>query len=251
MKTVTPDPFFLEGNEVGILMIHGFTGSPAELRPVAEEFHAQGWTVYAPLLPGHGTTPAEMNTMRYTDWQQAVNEALDRLKQQCTTVVVAGQSMGGVLALDLAERRGAELSGVIAYAPALISLDRLAFLVPVARYFLKFSPKGPHDFVDTSALDRLWDYDVNPVLAAHELFTLTRQVRRKLQRITSPILVMHSQKDKIIDPRSSQIVYDQVASAQKELAFVDQCGHVLTLDVQWREVAQRSVEFVRRYAISA
>lgn len=249
MKNVTPDPFWLEGGDVGVLMIHGFTGSPSELRPVAETMHAQGWTVYAPLLPGHGTTTAEMNRMRFADWQNAVDQALHKLKQRCSTVFLAGQSMGGLLVLDAAARHGSDIDGVIAYAPALISRDRLGFLVPLAKYFLKTSAKGPHDFVDASALERLWCYEVNPVPAAHELFKLATQVRLNLARIACPLLVIHSRKDKSIDPRSSQIVHDGVSSTHKDLVFVDKSGHVLTLDVQWPEVAQHSVDFVRRHLV--
>ncbi|MEZ4836684.1 MAG: alpha/beta hydrolase [Caldilineaceae bacterium] len=136
---------------------------------------------------------------------------------------------------------------MIVYAPALISLDRLGFLVPVAKYFVKTTPKGPDDFVDKSALARLWSYEVNPLSAAHELFRLTALVRRNLSRITLPVLAMHSYGDRMIDYRSSQIVHDEIASAEKELIFLEGCGHVLTLDVQWPAVAQHSVDFVQRH----
>ncbi|MBI1296440.1 alpha/beta fold hydrolase [bacterium] len=245
---VTPDPFWLEGGEVGVLMIHGFTGSPSELRPVAEALHGQGWTVFAPLLPGHGTHVSEMNQCRFSHWTAAVDAALDELKGRCSSVVVAGQSMGALLVLDLAARRGDEIAGVIAYASALIPTDRLSFMVPLIKHFIKTMPKGPNDFVDKRAVDRLWDYDVNPIPAAHELFKLAAQVRSELGQIRTPLLLLHSRDDRVIDARSSQIVYDQVAASQKELFFLEGCGHVLTLDVHWPGVAQRSIDFVRQVA---
>lgn len=247
---VTPDPFWLEGGEVGILMIHGFTGSPSELRPVAEELHGQGWSVCAPLLPGHGTYVEEMNRCRFGQWTAAVDAALDELKSRCASIVVAGQSMGALLVLDLAARRGDEIAGVIGYAPALLPTDRFGFLVPLLKHFIKTMPKGPNDFVDKGALERLWDYEANPLPAAHELFKLAAQVRGELTQIGVPILLMHSHDDRVIDARSSQLVYDQVASAQKDLFFLEGCGHVLTLDVHWPVVAQRSIEFVRQVARS-
>jgi carboxylesterase len=247
--TVTPDPFWLVGGDIGVLMIHGFTGSPSELRPVAEELHAQGWTVFAPLLPGHGTHVSEMNQCRFSHWSAAVDAALDELKGCCSSVVVAGQSMGALLVLDLAARRGDEIAGAIAYAPALIPTDRFSFMVPLIKHFIKTMPKGPNDFVDKRAVDRLWDYDVNPVPAAHELFKLAAQVRGELGQIRAPLLLIHSHDDRVIHARSSRIVYDQVASTQKDLSFLEGCGHVLTLDVHWPRVAQRSIDFVRRVVV--
>ena len=119
----TPAPFTLSGGDVGVLLIHGFTGSPAEMRPLGRFLHGRGLTVAAPLLPGHGTTPADLNRCRWQDWLACAEIALAELQAQCRAVFVAGLSLGALLTLTLAGQHR-DLAGIIAYSPAILVKDR-------------------------------------------------------------------------------------------------------------------------------
>ncbi len=107
-----PSPFFLEGGSIGVLLIHGFTGSPPEMRLVGDYLHQRGFTVSGPLLPGHGTTVEDMNRCQWTDWTNHVEKALADLQARCETVFVGGLSMGSLLTLYLAAHHP-ELHGAI------------------------------------------------------------------------------------------------------------------------------------------
>lgn len=246
MNQPTPDPIFLTGGPVGVLMLHGLTGSPSELRPVAEALHTQGWTVSAPLLAGHGTIPADLNKTRWQDWLATAESAFADLQQKCDVVFVAGQSMGGLLALNLAMRHDSEIAGTVVYAPAVILRDKTCRLAPIAKYFVKETPKGPDDFLDKQAMARLWSYAVNPVPAVHELLKLIGQTKRILPQVTCPLLILHSIRDQIIDSASAQFVYKGTGSTDKQIFMLDNSGHVITLDVQWEIVADRTKMFIHQ-----
>jgi carboxylesterase len=247
MHSPTPDPIFLPGGPVGVLMIHGFTGSPSELRPVADALHAQEYTVSAPLLAGHGTIPADLNKTRWQDWLATAELALADLQKTCETIFVAGQSMGGLLTLNLAMHHDHEITGAIVYSPAVILRDKTSRLAPIAKYFVKETPKGPDDFVDKRAVPRLWDYAVNPIPAVHELLKLMKQTRRILPQVTCPLLILHSTRDQIVDPASAQLVYDKAGSTDKEILILENSGHVITLDAQWETVAEQTKMFILRH----
>ncbi|HHH42379.1 MAG TPA: alpha/beta fold hydrolase [Chloroflexi bacterium] len=239
-----PSPFFLEGGPVGVLLIHGFTGSPPEMRLIGDTLHERGFTVSGPLLPGHGTTVQEMNRCRWTDWTGHVEQALADLQDRCETVFVGGLSMGSLLTLYLAAHHP-ELAGAILYSPAVIVADRLIYLTPVLKYLIPTQPKsGESDLTDPQADLRLWSYDENPVFAAHELLKLIRRVRRLLPRVTCPLLILHSTRDQAIHPRSARYTYERVGSKDKELVTLHNSGHCITVDTEWEDVAERTYRFI-------
>ena len=240
-----PSPFSLPGGKTGVLLIHGYTGSPTEMRWVAESLHARGLTVAAPLLPGHGATPEAMNRCRWTDWAGHVENALADLRSRCDRVFVAGLSMGSLLTLHLALRHP-ELPGLILYSPAVWVKSRLIYLSPLARYFVAARPKsGESDLVDPKADLQLWCYDVDPVGAAAELLQLMLHVRRSLRRVTCPALIIYSPGDLSIHPQSAQRTFQRLGSADKELVMLERSGHCITVDVNWQLVADKTYEFIR------
>lgn len=243
-----PSGFFLEGSSTGILLIHGFTGSPPEMRLVGDYLHQRGLTVSAPLLPGHGTTPAEMNRCRWRDWTACVEQALTDLEARCQTVFVGGLSMGALLTLYLAVHRP-EIRGIILYAPAVLIADRLIAFSGVAKYFIPYRPKsGPSDLTDPEAESRIWSYEVWPAFAAHELWKLNRYVRRHLSRVKCPTLIINSTGDTAIRPESAQYTLDRVGATDKELFTLHNSGHVLTVDSEWETVAEKSYQFIRAHS---
>ena len=242
-----PSPFLLEGGPVGVLLIHGFTGSPPEMRLVGDYLHERGCTVSGPLLPGHGTTAEDMNRCRWTEWTAHVERALAELQARCEAVFVGGLSMGSVLTLYLAAHHP-ELPGVVAYSPAVWPADRLIYLTPVLKYAIREKQKSDDsDLADPEADLRLWSYEENPAFAAHELLKLVRRVRRLLPRVTCPVLVIHSIRDTAIHPDSARRTYERVGAAAKELVTLHDSGHCLTVDSEWERVAAKTYAFIQAH----
>lgn len=169
-----PDPFDFSGGSTGVLLIHGFTGSAAEFRPMGEYLADKGYTVVGPLLPGHGTTWQDMARRKWQAWAEAVEQAYGSLKNRCRKVFVGGGSMGGLLTLYLAARHAtsAEIAGIIPMAPALFLADGRAGLAWLLKYFVQFKPYDPardgDDLTDPEARQRyLWSYMGTPVAATN------------------------------------------------------------------------------------
>jgi carboxylesterase len=243
-----PSSFYLPGGPLGVLLIHGFTGAPTEMRLLGEDLHSRGMTVSAPLLPGHGTTAAEMNRSRWRDWAGCVEQALVELRSRCAPVFVGGLSMGTLLTLYLAEQH-ADLPGAMLYSPALKVADRKLALAPLAKYLVASQPKGVNadqDLTDPSAAQHLWSYEENPVAAAAELLALRRHVQRRLALVACPLLIVHSTRDPAIHPDSAQAVYDGVSApaADKTLLTLHNSGHVLLVDSEWQFVAGQTARFI-------
>lgn len=245
---LSPAAFTLPAGPVGVLLIHGFTGSPPEMRPIGDYLHARGLTVAAPLLPGHGTTVEETNRCRWPDWAAHVDGALAELQAQCAQVFVGGLSMGALLTLYLAQRHP-EIGGIMLYAPALIAADRLIWLTPLLKHVMPLRAKsGESDLTDPEAHLRLWGYEEQPVRAAHELLKLQLHVRRRLPRVTSPALIVASTLDTAIHPRSAPVVYERIGTADKELVWLNNSGHCLTVDSEWETAAERTHQFILRHS---
>jgi carboxylesterase len=229
-----------------VLLIHGFTGSPPEMRLVGDYLNERGLTVYAPLLPGHGTTVAEMNRCRWRDWADHAGQALADLRSRCEMVFVAGLSMGSLLTIYLAARR--DPAGAVLYSPAVKVANPLIHVASVLKYMIPSPPKsGSSDYTDPEAEERTWSYEKNPSFAAHELLKLIRRVRPLLPDMTCPLLVIHSTGDQVIAPDSARYTYERAGSADKELVTLHNSGHVITVDSEWETVAERTYAFVRTH----
>jgi carboxylesterase len=240
------DAFFWRAGKIGALVIHGFTATTAEVRLLGEYLHARGYTVAAPLLPGHGTTPAEMNRCTWRDWARAVNDAYAQLSAQCERVFVCGESMGALLTLFLASEHP-EIVGMVCYAPALITarMWQARALAPFIAY-VKKPVRRPSD------ADARWKgYTVNPLRAVVQLNELQRQVRRRLPRIQQPILVIQGRLDEAIDPRSGQVLLDEIGSRDKELRWLKHSTHCVILDREWERAAEWTYAFMQRLTDTA
>ena len=244
--TLDPGPFFFEGGPVGCLLIHGFTGAPTEVRPVGEYLHRKGLTVSGPLLAGHGTSPEELNRVRWQDWVASAEKALLALRARCEVVFVGGLSMGALVTMHLAARYP-DLAGIILYSPAWKVAQRFMFLLPLARYVVKQWPKEPEgetDLTDPEAPLRLWHYDTNPTHGAYELMKLQRVVRREARRIRVPAIIFYSTRDSAIHPTSAQRTFAALGSRDKELVTLHNSGHCLTVDSERETVWARTFGFM-------
>ncbi len=247
MTRLAPSAFSLEGGSIGVLLIHGFTGAPPEMRRVGDYLHERGFTISAPLLPGHGTTVEEMNRCQWTDWTNHVEKSLTDLQARCETVFVGGLSMGAVLALYLAAHHP-ELPGVIIYSPATWLTNRLIYLSPILKYVIPKRYKSPKSDLTAPDADlHIWSYEEYPIFAAHELLKLLFRTRRLLPQMTRPLLTIHSTLDQSIHPHSARLTCQRVGSADKELITFHNSGHAITVDSEWEAVAEKTHEFIRAY----
>jgi carboxylesterase len=247
---LNPSPFLLAGGPVGVLLIHGFTGAPPEMRLLGDSLHAQGMTVSGPLLPGHGTSVDDLNSCRWTDWLEHADNALADLRARCETVFVAGLSMGSLLTLQLAALH-LDVAGVVVYSPALKIGEWRLYLSPVFKYLFPKWPKssGSDSFLtDPQAHLRVWSYEEYPVFAAHELLKLTGKTRHLLAQVTCPSLVIHSALDHATPPASAHYTFDRIGSVHKEIVTLQNSGHALTVDSEWAYVAGKSYQFFQQYS---
>ncbi|MFW6136074.1 MAG: alpha/beta hydrolase [Chloroflexota bacterium] len=247
-----PSPFLLEGGSTGVLLIHGFTGSPPEMRLLGDYLHEQGFTVLAPLLPGHGTSVDDMNECEWTDWTGAAEEAFQDLRSRCETVFVGGLSMGSLLTIYLAALH--HLPGAMLYSPAVKAANPLLPLAPVLKRVIRQKAKSSEtDYTDPEAEQRTWSYDAFPSFAAHELLKLMRNARELLPQVTCPLLVIHSTGDMMITPDSAELAYERAGSPEreKELVTLHNSGHVITVDTEWRTVAERTHGFIQAHLPAA
>ena len=139
---LNPIPFFMSGGSIGVLLVHGFTGAPPEMRPLGDYLAARGHTVSGVLLAGHGTTPHDLAVCRWQDWYASVETAFEELRVSCESVFVAGLSLGGLLTAHLGAQRDGRVAGLILMAPALIAADKRIRWVPLLKHFKRFVPAG-------------------------------------------------------------------------------------------------------------
>jgi carboxylesterase len=238
-----PSAFLFEGSDVGVLLIHGFTGSPAEMRPIGRYLNERGLTVLAPLLPGHGTQVEDLNQVQWTDWTAAAEEALAELQQSCQQTFVAGLSMGGLLTLYLASRHP-ELPGIVTYAAALDITDWRRHFAPIVKRLFKTVSKPEEHWADPEAEQLLWSYDVYPVGGATQVFALRDEVKASLAQITCPALITYSTSDPTVTVEAAQTILASIASEDKDALNLVECGHVMTLDAGWQTLADRTYHFI-------
>lgn len=243
-----PSPFVLHGGPIGCLLLHGFTGSPAEMRPLGEFLNAQGIAVNAPLLAGHGSTPQDLNRVTWQDWTHSAEQALAALSASCSTVFLAGLSMGALIACHLAAEYPT-CAGLILYAPALRVRNRWLPLAPLARHIIGQFPAGESsDLVDPEAASRLWHYPTYPVGGAAQLYALQRHVRRVLPKIEMPTLVFVSTCDGSVLPQSAQLVCKQIGASDCALVTLHNSGHCMLVDAERDAISARTYGFVIAHA---
>ncbi len=240
------EPFSHDGGNVGVLLCHGFTGSPQSLRPWAEALAAAGHTVRLPLLPGHGTRWEDLNRARWQDWYATVSAALDELVERCATVVVGGLSMGGALALRLAEQRGSQVSGLVLVNPAVSSEDSRLRVLPVLQLLLPSIP-GIGSDINKPGVTEL-AYTRTPLRALHSMTRLWSGVVTDLPRVTQPLLLFRSPQDHVVPASSSALVLRQVSSADVTEVLAEDSFHVATLDNDAELIVAMSLAFIERVA---
>ncbi|MFV0130296.1 alpha/beta hydrolase [Streptomyces sp. HMX112] len=240
------EPYRHEGGEVGVLLCHGFTGSPQSLRPWARYLAGRGLTVSLPLLPGHGTRWQDMQVTSSQDWYAEVDRELRGLRERCSRVFVFGLSMGGALALRLAARHGDAVTGVALVNPANKVHGLAAHALPVLRHLVP-ATRGLADDIARGGVTEL-GYDRVPLHAAYSLRQFFRVVDGELPQVTQPVLLMRSPQDHVVPPADSARVLSRVSSTDVREVLLEQSYHVATLDHDAERIFEESHAFITRLA---
>ncbi len=240
------EPFNHVGSGPGALLCHGFTGSPQSLRPWAEYLAEAGLSVSLPRLPGHGTTWQDMARTRWEDWYAEVDRAFDELRAHADEIFVMGLSMGGCLALRLAELRGSAVGGLVLVNPSLTADTRLLMLAPALKFVLP-SLKGIGSDIKKEQVREV-SYDRTPVKAVDSLRGLWRVTQAQLGDVTQPVLAYHSTDDHVVGPASLALLRAALPARQLEVRELSNSYHVATLDNDGPAIFAGSLEFVRTHS---
>ena len=240
------EPFFHSGGNTGVLLCHGFTGTPASLRPWADTLAAAGLTVSLPRLPGHGTTWQDMAHTRWEDWYAEVDRAYEGLRGHADEIFLMGLSMGACLALRMAELRGDGVAGLVLVNPSLAADTKLFLLAPVLRLVVP-SLKGVGSDIKKEGASEL-SYDRVPVRAAATLPALWKLTQQQLGEVTQPVLVYLSTIDHVVGPASMRVLRAALPAAQLTVRECADSYHVATLDNDAGQIFDGSLEFVRAHS---
>lgn len=244
------EPFAHEGGPIGAVLCHGFTGNPTSMRPWAQYLAAEGLSVIAPRLPGHGTSWPELNKTRWPDWYAELERAFVTLRSRCTTVFAAGLSMGATLTLRLAEQHppasDQPVDGIICVNASLTTERKDAKLLPLLSKVVP-SIKGVGGDVKKPGVAES-AYPRTPLKAAYSLQQLWRLTRADLGRVTQPALIFRSRVDHVVEPISGRILLEQIGSSDVAERVLEDSFHVATLDNDAPRIFAESLGWMRARA---
>jgi len=241
----TAEPFFIPGGNTGCLLVHGFTGTPKEMRMLGDALAQEGYSVLAPRLFGHATIPQDMSRARFNDWIACVEDGLNLLKGCTDRQVVMGLSMGGVLALIAAARFDC-CAAVTFSAPCALPHDPRAWLLPlIGRLNLRINKNEPDWRNPAAALDHK-DYPFYPSRAIIELDRLIKVMQHELGNIHVPVMLVQSRTDEGIPSESLETLYNLLPAIDKTRLWVDNSGHVIIREPEREKIFSSVGEFLKR-----
>ena len=245
MSPIIPgaEPMSAEGGPVGVLVLHGFTGNPQSVRPLAEAFAGAGYAVEMPLLSGHGTCVEDMLDTTWADWSADAEAAYQRLLSRTDTVVVAGLSMGGSLTLWLAADHP-ELPGIICINPATRAAQEVQdFIATLVENGDEVMDGLGSDVADPDSPESA--YPQTPLRPLLSMFAAATDTQSKLPDITCPLLLFTSPQDHIVPPGDSDYL-ESMVSGPVERVSCDRSYHVATIDYDKDLIIERSLDFIAR-----
>ncbi len=235
------EPLSVDGGPHGALVLHGFTGNPQSMRPLATALAGAGYSVEMPLLPGHGTAVEDMVPTRWSDWWGATDAAYRELAARCDRVVVVGLSMGGTLSCRLAIEHP-EVAGLALVNPLVVPPDQ-AFRDAAAQLLasgVEVAPGIGSDIAKDGVAESA--YAGSPIRAALSLFAAAEEVASRVAEIHCPVLLFTSREDHVVAPPSGDLL-ERSVSGPIERIWLERSYHVATLDWDADEIEARVLAF--------
>jgi carboxylesterase len=234
------ESFLIKGNNVGLLLSHGFMGTPQSVKYLGEKFSELGYTVYAPRLKGHGTHYKDMEKSTHIDWFSDLEIGYKFLKEHCSTIFIIGQSMGGTLALWLANKHK-DIKGLVLINAAL-SVPNYEQLIGKSspRYLVETAPdiklKGVHEIT----------YNKVPIQSIHELQVLMKKTPEIIPNITNSILCFKSAEDHVVPPENTDYILEHIGSVEKEAVTLNDSFHVASMDHDKDKIINRTHNYIQK-----
>lgn len=229
--------------KIGILLVHGFTGSPAAMRPWAEFFGARGYTVRVPRLPGHGREWQELNKVAWTDWTDRVVIELEELEKTCDKVFIFALSMGGGTTLHVAAHHGDRVAGLVLVNPMIHIPGFAAKFAPVVARFRTHLKTVGGDIKRPGVSE--WSYDALPTRGVVQLAKLLKSSRSTLGMVKMPLMLFHSVEDHVLPVTNTEIIMDEIGSSRKQRIELMNSYHVATIDYDSDFIFENSLVFVQ------
>jgi len=245
------EPFFLEGGPVGCLLLHGFTSTPFEMRYVGERLHAAGHTVSAVRLAGHATSVEELEACSWQDWYRSAEEGLVAVARRCSSVLVVGSSVGGLLGLRLAHAHHGTVGALALLGPPLV-LRRpwpplaVSWANPLLSWLpsrLRFVAKSGSDIADPQARRLHPGYRAMPLRSVAEVVALQGEVRSLLAAVKQPTLAIQARQDHTVDLQTLAVLQSEMPNLWGTV-ILPNSFHVVAVDLERERVAQEIIRFV-------
>lgn len=240
------EPFFFQGNDIGVLLCHGFTGTTQSMRYLGEKLHGAGYTVIGPRLKGHGISPAAMALTTAQDWIDSVDEALAHLRQHCKQVFMAGLSMGGTLTLYTAAKHADVIAGAVPINAVVQNGNAGMAGLAFDRSMPATVPGIGSDVKDSASKELA--YAEVPVPAVQQVYALAAVTQDLLPVIKCPVLVIQSREDHVVAPANGPRIVSGLGSKQVELLWLENSYHVATIDHDKDLIGQRIAAFIKSIA---
>jgi carboxylesterase len=241
------EPFFIPGGKIGCLLVHGFTGTPNEMRWLGKALGQEGHTVLGVRLFGHGTQSEDMIRSRWWDWLASVEDGYHLLSGFTEKIIILGLSMGGILSLIFSARY--PVAGVVAMStPHHLPNDPRLPYAKLISMFVPFISKGPPDWHDQDAYKKQICYPKDPTRCFTELMLLIGEMQRSLPGISAPALLINSRGDQTVkvEDQHQELIYAALGSQDKSTMWVENSGHVITSDAERLQVFQACMDFIDR-----
>ncbi len=246
-KNLINQPFYFRGtNGKGIILVHGWTSTPYEVRRLGKYLNEKGFTVFGPLLRGHGTKPENLENITWHEWLEDLSIALNEIKKDCGQIYIGGTSIGANLAMLLAAERP-EINGlVLMAAPYRINFERILevfgkILLPFKKYNNKYYPPT---FGASTTITRIISYQKYSIKSALEVLELIRISRKKLSQITQPVFIIQSKHDHIVSRNSLEKIYTGINSKIKKKKYLEKAYHTFISDIKNEHVFENIAEFI-------
>lgn len=232
--------------KIGVILVHGFTGSPISMRPWAEYLLQKGYSISVPLLPGHGTNPADLNLVKWREWPAKVEEELDWMLSQGMKVFIFGLSMGGGTTLHVATKRSRDLLGIVLVNPMI----HVKFITPQIAWaisrFQKMRDSVGDDIKKPGVTEH--GYDSLPAVGVYQLLKMLSYTRKRLHDVTVPLMLFHSKDDHTLPVTNTEIIMQGVGSIPKQRIELVNSYHVATLDYDQEIIFENSLIFLQAHS---